>query len=88
MNRMSTYLRGVLIALLFQKKLKLGLSEAKAAAAVGLMTADVEGIGQDIETLHDITLLIPEVVVALYLFWTVIGKAFFLLLLSLLGKYC
>lgn len=82
MNRLATYLRGVLVIMLFQKNLKLGLTEAKAAAAVGLMSADVEGLVQDVERLHDITLLLPEVAVGLYLFWTVIGKAFFLVMIS------
>lgn len=86
MNRISTYLRGVLIMLLFQKNLKLGLTEAKAAAAVGLMSADVEGIVQDVERLHDITLLLPEVAVGLYLFWTLMGKAFFLIMVTCAGK--
>lgn len=85
MNRLATYLRGALIALIFQKNLRLGLSEARAAASVGLMTADIEGIVQDVEGIHDITLMIPEVAVSLYLFWTVIGKSFFITTLVLLA---
>lgn len=86
MNRLATYMRGVLVGLLFQKNLRLGLSEARAAASVGLMTADVEGIVQDVETLHDVTVMIPEIAVGMYLFYRVIGKSFFLTFVFLLGR--
>lgn len=87
MNRLATYLRGVLVGLLFQKNLRLGLSEARAAASVGLMTADVEGIVQDMETIHDVTLMIPEVAAGMYLFYSVFGKAFFITFVVLLCKF-
>lgn len=85
MNRLTAYMRASLVVLLVKKDLRLGLSEAKAAASVGLMTADVESIVQSFTYMAEIFTMIPEVALALYLLWRILGKPFFFTLLQMSG---
>lgn len=85
MNRLTAYLRASLVVLLVKKDLRLGLSEAKKAASVGLMTADIESIVQAFTYICEIFTMVPDIALALYLLWRIIGKAFFLTLLQLAG---
>ena len=86
MNRFATYLRATLVVQLAKKDLRLGLSEARTAVSVGLMTADVEAIVQSFQYMCDFILMVPEIGLALYLLWRIIGKPFFLSLLQLTGE--
>lgn len=86
MNRWTTYVRASLIVLLVKKDLRIGLSEATKAVSVGLMTADIETIVQSFTYVSEVFTMLPEISMALYLLWRIVGKAFFLTLLQLAGK--
>lgn len=50
MNRFATFLRATLVVELAKKDLRLGMAEARTAASVGIMTADVESIVQSFQS--------------------------------------
>lgn len=87
MNRFATFLRATLVVQLAKKDLRLGMTEARTAASVGLMTADVESIVLSFQYMLDIIIMIPELALALYLLWTYVGQSFFLTLLQLAREF-
>lgn len=78
MNRFSTLLRGTLVSLLFEKNFRLSSSDAKDAAGVSLMTADVDGIIQPLDEIQNVWASFLDIALGLYLMSTIVGKAFFL----------
>lgn len=86
MNRFVTFLRAALTVQLTKKDLRLSLSEARTAASVGLMTADVETIVQSFQDIGDFVVMFPEIGLALYLLWRIVGKSFFLTLIYIIGE--
>lgn len=86
MNRFATFLRAALAVQLTKKDLRLSQSEARTAASVGLLTADTESIVQSFQLMGDFVVMLPEIALALYLLWTIVGKSFFLTLIYIISK--
>lgn len=86
MNRVSTLLRGTLVSLLFDKSFRLSSSDAKDAAGVSLMTADVDGVIQPLDEIQNVWASFLDIGLGLYLLSTVVGKSFFLSSIPCIGK--
>lgn len=64
----------------------LDTTSAKEAAAVTLMSTDVDGIASGIQEMHEIWASILELAVAVYLLERQIGPACFLVVIPTVGK--
>ncbi|KAG6006407.1 hypothetical protein E4U21_007073 [Claviceps maximensis] len=82
--RFATMLRGQLASVVFDKALRLNLSDASQSAAVTLMSTDIEGIVGGLTVLHDIWAGIIELALAMFLLATLVGGASFLVIVPAL----
>lgn len=64
---MITKMRGSLVALIFNKTLRMGTSAVSDASAITLMSTDIERIGSGLRDMHEIYSNFTEVVLALWL---------------------
>lgn len=86
-NQLSIRIRGVLTAMMIEKTMHLPTETAKESAALTLMNADITGIIDTLSDMFSLTLIVPELAVAFYCLWRVIGAAFFLTVVPLIRKY-
>lgn len=77
MNIFMTKLRGLLVARVLIKNMKLDHVKAKESAALTLMSTDVEGILNPVLDIHNIWVSFIEMGLALYLMWRRVGNSFF-----------
>lgn len=73
---MLTILRGTLVAIIFDKTLRLKTTAIQDNAALTLMSTDVERIAIGLQNMHEIWASIVDVGIAMYLLWRQIGAAF------------
>lgn len=73
--RCVTATRGVLIAAMADKQLRLQPSEAKKSAITTLMTADIEGIEEALPEVHELWGFILDIAFGVYLLYRFIGLA-------------
>lgn len=90
-NRQATRMRGGLIALIFDKNLRISQSEAKKFAAVTLMSNDVDGIARGLSRCYDVIVTFIEVGFGIFLLSLFVGRSCFVVLvpltLSTIGAY-
>lgn len=86
-NQLAIRIRGALTSMMVQKTMRLPMETARQSAALTLMNADIAGIIDSIPNMFSITLIIPELAIAFYCLWTVIGNAFFLTVIPLIGMF-
>lgn len=86
MYRLATLVRGALVSAIFNKTLKLKASEAQKAAAVTLMSTDIDGIEQGLVIGFGIWASLIELAIAAYLLATLVGGASFLVVIPALSK--
>lgn len=86
MNRFGAIVRAALVAQLVKKNLRLTHAKAKEAAAMSLMSTDVEAIVLAMQEIHSLWTSLPMVGVGLYLMRNLIGNAFFLPLFPIIGR--
>ncbi|KAK6086716.1 hypothetical protein SCUP234_02236 [Seiridium cupressi] len=72
-----TMIRGGLVAMIFDKTMRLDYSMAKDSEAITLMSADIEGIEPGVELIHEIWASVVELGIGLYLLQRQIGTACF-----------
>lgn len=82
-----TQVRGVLTALIFEKTLRLNHSEAQQAAAVTLMSTDIDGIATGLPELHNVWGNFVEIAIGIYLLARTVGRAAFVAVFPALGKF-
>ncbi|KAJ5085777.1 P-loop containing nucleoside triphosphate hydrolase protein [Penicillium argentinense] len=66
-DRMITKMRGSLVAMIFNKTLRMSTSTVSDASAITLMSTDIERIGYGLRDMHEIYSNFTEVVLALWL---------------------
>ncbi|KAK9426251.1 putative ABC multidrug transporter [Seiridium unicorne] len=75
--QLVTIIRGGLVAMIFDKTMRLDHSMAKDSEAITLMSADIEGIEPGVELIHEIWASVVELGIGLYLLQRQIGAACF-----------
>lgn len=85
-NRAGVQIRGALVGRVLKKNLALGYSTAKAAAALTIMSTDVDSAIENGEQFHDIWVSVLEMAAALYLLSRRVGHAFFLPVITITSK--
>ncbi|KAM0815312.1 putative ABC multidrug transporter [Seiridium cardinale] len=75
--QLVTMIRGGLVAMIFDKTMRLDHSMAKDSEAITLMSADIEGIEPGVELIHEIWASVVELGIGLYLLQRQIGPACF-----------
>jgi hypothetical protein len=87
-NRFVTKIRGILISQMLRKNLLLRRDEAVKAAAVTLMSTDIDVIARTLPKIHEVWASIVELAVGIYLLSTIVREASFLVMIPALRKYC
>lgn len=86
-NLTSTRLRGMIVGQIVKKNIRLPAVKATEAAALTHISADIEGILDSIRTVHDLWIGLLELAIGLYILSTIVGQAFFLPLIPIIGAY-
>lgn len=79
--RTATLTRGILVTAILHKALKLSNTQLKKAAAVTLMTVDIEQLTFTVTTFHDLWVSVFELSLAIYMLARLIGGACFFVLI-------
>ncbi|KAI1857175.1 uncharacterized protein JN550_013412 [Neoarthrinium moseri] len=75
--QLTTMIRGGLVALIFEKTLRVDAAKAREGDAISLMSADIEGIEPGIGIVHEVWAAMVELGIALYLLEIQVGAACF-----------
>lgn len=73
--RLLTIYRGSLIALVFNKTLKMDLANITDAEAITLMSADIDRIGHSLPLIHELYASVTDIAIALWLLYGRLGVA-------------
>lgn len=73
--RLLTLFRGSIIALVFDKTLRINASAAENAEAITLMSADIDRIGSSMTLVHEIYASFIDGALAIYLLYKLLGLA-------------
>lgn len=79
-------MRGLIVSRIVRKVLVLKHSAAQESASISLMSTDIEGIVESTSQIYDLATVPIEIAVALYLLSTQVGHAFFLPIVTVIGK--
>lgn len=82
-SRLVTRLRGALVTQLFDKNAKIPQSEARRAAALTLMSTDVDGVADGLPELFELFMTPVEVGLGTYFLSRFVGKSSFVVLVPL-----
>ena len=85
--RLATLIRGVLVGAIIAKTLVLPHTAEGRAAAVTLMSTDIELIVGGVPMLHETWIRVLELCAGIYLLSTVAGRASFLVFFPTLGEH-
>lgn len=80
-------MRGSLVALIFNKTLRMSTSAVSDASAITLMSTDIERIGSGLRDIHEIYANFIEVVLALWLLARLLKIATLASTLVVIGKH-
>ncbi|KAF2401978.1 P-loop containing nucleoside triphosphate hydrolase protein [Trichodelitschia bisporula] len=76
LSRFSTKLRSVLVALIYQRTIRIHSKDADLGSATVLMNADIEKVMQGTTLLHEFWILLINTAIALYILYTQLGIPF------------
>ncbi len=80
--------RGSLIAMIFDKTLRIDSSAVKDAEAITLMSADIDRIASSMPLIHELYASFIETGVALYLLYRLLGLAIVAPIVWIVGRLC
>lgn len=83
-----TLIRGTLVSAIYDKTLQLSHEQLKKSAAVTLMSTDINGVETVLIKFHEIWGRLCELLVGLYILYTIIGPAAFLILIPVSRMSC
>lgn len=86
-NQVTTQLRGMLIAAIYDKMLRLTPGELENSAAVTLISTDMTNIERIVPFFHNIWAAVMELILGMFILSTIAGQAAVLMLFPALGKY-
>lgn len=67
--------RGSLVAMIFDKTLKMSSTSIADAEAITLMSADIDRIGQSLPLIHELYASVIDIAIALWLLYRLLGIA-------------
>lgn len=79
-------LRGSLVSSILDKTLRLKLTDAKKAAAMTLISADIDGIQVGLVLFHDMWASVIELAVGIYMLASLVGGASFMVAIPATSK--